>query len=136
MNLKNYFKRFIKYVTAGTFSLILDLSFLWLFVDKIGINYLYATALAFLLATSINYYINRNWSFADSSVRMVKSYVAYMGVAATGLLIILVSMTLLVQFLNMQYFLARVSIGLVIGVINYLVNHIFTFEIPFFEKSK
>jgi putative flippase GtrA len=94
-------------------------------------DYLTATVWSFFIANTLNYFTNRVWGFRDTPTKIARSYISYLSFAALALFAIVGLMFIFVELLGIQYFLARIVIGIIIGIANYITNHIFTFKIPF-----
>jgi len=59
----NYSKQFIKFLSVSIFGLMLTLSFMYLFIDVVGIWYMLAKAITTLIVLFWNYTLNRFWTF-------------------------------------------------------------------------
>jgi putative flippase GtrA len=134
--IKNDFSRFVKYVAAGVIFFCIDLAIFWYFTKNLKMEYILATIVAFTIANSLNYFVNRNWGFRDTAVKIGKSYASYMLVGATALILITLLMLFAVQVLAAPYFASRATIGILVGLWNYIINHLHIFEIPFVERIK
>jgi putative flippase GtrA len=119
-----------KFTIAAIFAFILDISLFWLFLNMFIMDYLAATIIAFLIAISIEYFIDRNWSFSDTKTSLRKGYMSYMHLACIGLVAISIFMWIGVDIMKFEPVRTRILIGLIVGIWNYFLNRRFTFNIP------
>jgi putative flippase GtrA len=122
-------KRFILYsfIGAGTFAF--DLFLLFLFTDIMGMNYLVAVGIAFLIAVSINYILSRQFVFKGTTRGHSEGYSYFIIIAILGLVLVTGSMYVLVELLGVYYLVARVLIACLTGIWNYLMNLFFNFKV-------
>src|SRR5205085_5346476 len=70
-------------VSTGVF--LLGLGLLWLLVERSGVDTLVATAVSFLLATSLHYALGRTWIFRGTERGVAPGYGFFLINAAIGL---------------------------------------------------
>lgn len=122
-------KRFLKYATVGGSTFAFDLALLWVMTEVFLVPYLLSTALAFLVAVSINYFVSRRYVFKGTSRRMHHGYVYFILIACGGALAVTGAVALLVTLFSMHYLVARVLVACVVGIGNYLFNLHFNFKV-------
>src|SRR3989338_9004034 len=122
---------FIKYqaVSFGTF--LADLVVIALLMFVFNVNYLIATALGFLTAVALSFFINRRWSF--------RKWV-HTGRVAVSLFVGLVTLSVVVfvtyvgvSQIEAPYVEARLVAALIGAVVSYVGDALFTFEVKPFE---
>jgi putative flippase GtrA len=128
-------KRFLKYTLVGGSTFALDLFFLFLLTDVFGWNYLIATALSFILSVSLNYLISRRYVFQGTLRSTHAGYVLFLGIAASGLLFVLLLMAICVEYFHIDYLLSRSIVALVVGMWNYLMNLYVNFKVAGLHTS-
>jgi putative flippase GtrA len=121
--------RFFKYGTVGVSTFLLDILLLYIFVNVLGFTYLFATALAFLMAVSVNYVISRKLVFQRTETAHKEGYRAFIGVALASALFIVLAMYVLVDILGTNYLLARTLISSLVGAGNYSYHLYITFKV-------
>ena len=123
--------QFIKYqaVSFGTF--LADLVVIALLMFVFNVNYLIATALGFLTAVALSFFINRRWSF--------RKWV-HTGRVAVSLFVGLVTLSVVVfvtyvgvSQIEAPYVEARLVAALIGAVVSYVGDALFTFEVKPFE---
>jgi len=122
-------KRFLKYATVGGSTFAFDLLLLWAMTEVFLVPYLLSTALAFLVAVSINYFVSRRFVFKGTSRKMHHGYIYFIIIACGGALAVTGAVALLVTTLALHYLAARVLVACVVGIGNYLFNLHFNFKV-------
>jgi putative flippase GtrA len=122
-------QRFLKYSSVGGVTFAFDLALLYLFTDYLGIDYLVSTAIAFVIAVSLNYIVSRRFVFKKTQTKVGRGYVNFFIIAAIGLLLVTGGMYVLVSVIGVNYVIARVSIAGFTGMWNYLLNLYVNFKV-------
>ncbi len=122
-------KRFFTYVQVGGSTFLLDLLLLYIFTDIFLVNYLVATAVAFVIAVSINYIISRRYVFKGTLRQLHTGYVVFGGIALSGLMLVVVLMAIIVEKFHVDFIVARVIVACVVGMWNYLMNLYVNFKV-------
>jgi putative flippase GtrA len=101
-------QEFIRYIGVGGISFIVDFMVLAVLASLLGVNYLIATALAFLFGTGANYTLSIHWVFShrDVSNRYTEfSIFVFVGIITLGLSMTFIS--ILVGWLGIHLLLAK-----------------------------
>ena len=122
-------RRFAKYTLVGGSTFLFDLALIWVMVEHLSISYPLATALGFVIAVSINYFISRRLVFKGTARRLDHGYLYFIGIAGGGALIVTGAVSLLVTMFALHYLVARVLVACVMGTTNYLLNLHFNFRV-------
>jgi putative flippase GtrA len=121
-------KNFFYYLLIAGFCRVIDLGILYALTDWVGLFYLLSATLSFILAQSLNYYLNKTLNFGDKSRQIAKQLTMFMAVNAVGLGVSLGIMALLVEVFGWWYILARI-VGMVIAMsFNYFMHKRYTFS--------
>ncbi len=141
IELKNYGKklwqtehvqRFVKFGIVGGSGVLVNMGFLWLFTEVCGLFYLVSSVLAIALAMVNNFIWNDLWTWRGKGaagsraffIRLLKFCVVASIAGYGGNLGIL---WLLTHFFQFHYLIANIF-GIAVGtVINYFLNHYWTF---------
>lgn len=129
----NDLDRIFKYFFAGGVFFAFDILFFWILINSFHVQYILALVISFLVANSLNYTANKLWSFRDSSVKTYKSYFSYMFAGTFGLLLVTLMTFLFSAYAGLSIIVSRIVAGVLVGIWNYFVNHIYTFKIPFID---
>lgn len=122
-------KRFLKYTLVGGSTFLFDLLLIWLMTEFLGVPYWLSTALGFLAAVSVNYFISRKYVFRGTARKVHHGYLYFMSLAGGGALLVTAAVTALVSGLGLHYLVARVLVACVMGTLNYLFNLHFNFKV-------
>lgn len=128
-NTPHSLERIMKYVAVGGLTFALDLLLLYAFIDWLLWNYILATGLAFAIAVSINYVLDRRWVFTGTLRSVQAGYFIFMAIACIGAVIAMAGMSILVGVYHLHYLYARVAIASMVGLWNYLMNLYVNFKV-------
>ena len=121
--------RFIRCSIIGISTFAFDLFLLFLFFFFFHIHYLPATALAFLVAISLNFLMSRYTVFHKTERHVVHSYLFFVSFAILSVILITGLMHLLVSVFELHYAPSRVVIAGCVGILNYIMNLRVTFDV-------
>lgn len=122
-------QRFSKYALTGFVTFIFDLIFLSILIDLFNWFYVVASAVSFLTATSINYYLIRKFVFRNSDTSHKKGYLFFTTTSTIGLVVVTIGMIFSVEFLELHYLIARAIAVAIVFLINYNINLHFNFKV-------
>lgn len=122
-------RRFLKYALVGGSTFAFDLALIWLMTEFLGIAYWLSTALGFIIAVSLNYFVSRRFVFKGTARKMHHGYIFFILFACGGAAFIAGAVTLLVTLFGLHYLVARVAIACIVGFGNYLFNLHFNFRV-------
>jgi putative flippase GtrA len=109
-----------------------DFGVLWLLVYVAGLEryplYLFAATAAFLVATVVNYSINRRWAFADRSAQGGRVFLKFLVVAALGIGLNNLILGLLVQRAGWAILVAKLAATVVTTCTNFAANNLWSFR--------
>lgn len=105
---------------------------LFVLAGAFEVNYLWAAAIAFLIAVSINYLLSRRLVFKGTTRAQSSGYMYFLMIAAFGMLLVTLGMYVLVEKWGMYYMISRVLISCVTGIWNYTMNLFFNFRVAGF----
>ncbi|MEK7136566.1 MAG: GtrA family protein [Patescibacteria group bacterium] len=122
-------KRFGKYTIGGLSTFFFDIALLFWLTDIVGINYVLAAALAFLLAVALNYAFSRNYVFHGTLRSVHAGYLGFNLIAGSGFLAVVILLPIFVEVWGWNYLLARTVIAGVVGLWNYFLNLYVNFRV-------
>lgn len=121
-------KRFLRYSTSGTSTFALDFLLLWFFSGPLGMHYIPAAIVAYILSTIVHYFIVRNWAFTGTKRQVLSGYFYFTSIAFTGLLINVLLLSFFVEILVLHVLLSRFFSGVFVGIWNYSLNLFLNFK--------
>ena len=114
-------------VSTGVF--LLGLGVLWVLVERSGVDTLVATAVSFLIATSLHYALGRAWIFKGTERGVVPGYGFFLINAGIGLVVTVGLMAAILAVIPDKYYLvARVVVSVFAGLAMFLLNGILNFR--------
>jgi putative flippase GtrA len=121
-------KKIPDYYIVSLFSVIINLAIYWLLVH-FGVNYIVAATVGFIFETVIAYFLNRFWTFSNTTLNIETGYIRSLLVAVFNLLLILVFTISGVEILRLNYFIARIIAGIIVGIISFVFDAKFSFAV-------
>lgn len=121
-------KRLCKYAASSFLSVGIDFTLLYLFVEFLGLHYLVAASISFVLGHSVNYFISRHWNFKHADRKHKVAYVMFVGFGAVSLGLTVYLLKIFVDDAGFNYINARIVAGVIVGLCNFLFNYYVTFK--------
>lgn len=121
--------RFIRFSIIGILSFAIDLALLYFLTEHAYISYLGSAACTFIIATFLQYIFVRKHTFRESKRAHDTGYSSFMAVSLSNLLIMLVALSLAVEFFHLNYLIARIIIATLVGIWNFFANAKFVFNV-------
>ncbi len=122
------FKQIAKYGISGVMGGLIQLGFLYLFVDIFGVWYLYGVISAYLVALVVVFALQKFWTFNDYSMESFhRQTFMYTIIAAGSLALNIITMYIFVDIFHIWHMLAQVIVVGVVGALSFLLNKMFTF---------
>ena len=123
------FTRFLKYDIVGVVTFILDLVLIHILSKFTDLSALWIVGLAFTFAASLNYSINRYWSFRQSDRHPVVGYWYFLVILFIMSLITIAGTNFLLAETSWSLLMVRVLVATPVGVLNFLAQSYITFRI-------
>ncbi|MCI0765066.1 GtrA family protein [Bacillus sp. TL12] len=119
-------KKFLKFSLIGVLNTLITI-ISYIFLIKIGMNYLIANCFAYLIGVANSYYWNKNWVF-ESKNKDVSLFFKFLTVNLIVLTVNTISLFILVDKLFINKFISQIfSIGVGM-IINFFLNKLWTFN--------
>ena len=112
-------------ISCATFCC--GLAILWALVDGGGVDKYLATAVSFLVATTLHYVACRVWLYPDADRGIAAGYLFFFVNAGVGLLITMALFAAFADLLRINYLVARVLASVAAGLAIFLLNAVFNF---------
>lgn len=105
----------VRYLITGGATFGIEYSLLLGLVELFQLNYQYANVIAFVVANLFNYVFSRYWVFTRGKHQTHVEMIAYFLGAGIGLLINVLVMGALVEYLSLDYRIAKIfAIGAIV----------------------
>lgn len=127
--LDKYMGGLIGYLIVGGLATIVEWAGFWLFSEKLSIEYLLATALAFAISTFANWLFGRLLVFRGKQQQsLLREILSVYLASIVGLLLNLLIMFLLVQLLGVEKMIAKMAATALVFTYNYLVRKLIIYR--------
>ncbi len=121
-------KQFVGYSIFGTLAFGVDLALIYLFYEILGLVYVLAVPLAFVIATSGHYALVRRFVFAHTERPVGHGYILFMAIMISNALLVTLLVASLVELANLNLYVARVGVAGFIGLISFFLNARYNFR--------
>lgn len=127
--LDKYMGGLFGYLIVGGLATIVEWAGFWLFSEKLSIEYLLATALAFAISTFANWLFGRLLVFRGNQQQsLLREILSVYLASIVGLLLNLLIMFLLVQLLGVEKMIAKMAATVLVFTYNYLVRKLIIYR--------
>jgi putative flippase GtrA len=129
MRIEKGFFQFNKFAVVGVINTLINLAVFYILVEMLGVYYMLSAVLAFSVAVTNSFAMNKAWTFNEKLRHKVKSkYVKFMVVSVVALISNLAFLYVFVEFLGIWYMSSQIlAIGLTF-MINFFGNKKWTFR--------
>ena len=123
------FWKIIKFGVVGGLGLVIDFGLTYLAKEKLNINKYVANAIGFTAAATTNFFLNKRWTFHDTSPEVLNQYTLFFGIALVGLGLNQLILFVLHRYFKTNFYGAKlVATGLVVFW-NFAMNYLITFSL-------
>jgi len=123
-----YLTRLFRYSLAGGATFVFDLILLFVLVDFLGSYYLLAAGVAFAIAHTTNYTIQRKWGFKDSKSKILGGYLHFISFGILGAFLTLLLLAMAVEIIGFYYLFGRFFVSIFTGLAMFICNYTITFR--------
>ena len=120
-------KRFATFSLIGVINTIIHFIVFMLLFETLGVHYLLASTLGFVVAVLNSYWMNSRWTFAGLARRDSGEFLRFVTVSVSALLVNFCSMWLLVDLWSLYPPLAQAFSILFTLLVNFLGNRYWAF---------
>ena len=124
-------KEIILYVIFGILTTIVNLIAYYLFSNIININYLISNAIAWIISVVFAYITNKFFVFNSSYINkdvIIEEFIKFMNCRLISGLSEVVLLFLFVDLLLMNDIVAKLIIGVLVALINFIFSKVFIFK--------
>jgi putative flippase GtrA len=120
-------RRFVRFALVGGLGYGVNLVVYASLVTLVGVTYLAAATISFLIAVTANYLLNRAWTFSDARAAFVSQGGRFLVVSLAGLALNLLALHLFVRT-GVPRVVAQAAAILLALPVNFLGNHLWSFR--------
>lgn len=121
-------RQFIKFCFVGASGTVVDWVFYFAFTRWLGLFYLTAKALSFILAASNNYIWNRIWTFRSQEKKIAQQFLKFFVVSTVGLGLNTFIMYIVVDRVRWSDLWGLIVATALVMFWNFFANKIWTFR--------
>ena len=118
----------IKFGVTGVAGFVIDFGVTYLLKEKLKVHKYIANSVAFILAATNNFFLNRSWTFENSDPDMTGQYITFMIVSTGGLLVNNGTIWFLNDKRKINFWLAKFLAVFVSMIWNFIGYKFFTFN--------
>ena len=111
----------------GTFVTALDAGTVFVLVEFASLTPIVSAFFAFLLAVTVSFFLNKIWTFQNTSPNYRKLWIKFFLVSSVGLTLTLALMWLFWEVLGIHYLIAKLLTSAIVLVWNFSANKFWTF---------
>lgn len=119
-----------KYLAVGLVGLAIDYFILYSLTEWVGLWYLYSFAVAFIIATANNFFLNKYWTFTERKGLIARQYFFAMVVYIFTFVLSAITMYILTDICHVQYLISKALITVFYTAINFLLFRYWVFAKP------
>ena len=118
-----------RFLIAGGFVFVLNLGLLYTFTDIFGIHYLASNLMAFLIAFTVSFLLQKLWTFKDrTSDRLHIQIPLFLGMQLVNISLNTFLMFVFVEYLHIWYLLSQAIISIAIAIVIFFINKFYIFK--------
>lgn len=111
--------KIIRFGISGGVGVLVHLFFLYVFVDFLGIWYLLATCLAFLVSATTGYFLQKFFTFKNTSQNTKTQFAIFLFFNIATFVFNILMMYLFVDYLHVEYIIAQILACLINAFFSY-----------------
>jgi putative flippase GtrA len=129
------YRKLIKALMVGVLATLVDMAFLYAFINFFGIFYLYGQAMSYLIGMAVSFYFNKTFTFRVNSGKVHYQFASFSIVAFTQYLLTLGLMFVFVDIIfndpssSMIVMASKVIVAFIGFVYAFTLNKSLTFKL-------
>lgn len=124
----NQFRDLFLYLIVGGLATVVEWAAFWVLANPVHVQYLIATALAFIFSTFANWVFGRLLIFKSGGGSFLREIASIYLASVVGLLLNLIIMFILVQAFTVGKMLSKVTATAIVFIYNYLVRKLIIYR--------
>lgn len=126
---KEHFILFSKYVVVGIIFSLINVFLLWFITSIIGVYYIYSSIIAFFLANTGNFVMNKMWTFNEKFGHFIfRKYYKFIVINAFTLVLSLLLLIFFTEGLGIYYVISQLLALIPVNALRFWLNKNFTFN--------
>lgn len=125
--MKNW-RSLMKFGIIGCVAFATDFSITGILKDLLYINGYLANVCGFVIAVMVSFYLNKKWTFQDSSEQHLKQFKLFFMVSFIGLLLNTLFLFCFYDVLALNFYFSKALAAVLVFFWNFFANSFFTFK--------
>lgn len=119
--MRQLFAQFMKFALVGTIAFLIDYGFMIFLTELFGVPFLISTTVSFVLSVIFNYFASMRFVFErKDDMSRKREFIIFVALSAFGLALNDLFMWLTVDFLYMDYRIAKILVTMLVSVYNFV----------------
>jgi putative flippase GtrA len=127
---REFIERILKFGTVGAISFVIDFGLTYFLKEKLKQNKFIANSTGFIISATINFIINRYWTFHSIQDDMSVQFIKFIAIASFALLLNTVIIYILNTKIRLNFYISKLIAVFIVMFYNYSMNALFTFNSP------
>lgn len=124
----NLTKQFIKFCLVGFTNLSIHLFLFFLLTRFAGLHYVFASIIAFIIAVSWSFLVNKKWTFRKDDNNHKEQYLKFFIANIIAFIINVSLLSFFIEILHLYDILAQLVASVICAFINFAINRFWTFK--------
>lgn len=118
-----------KYIVSGGSAAIVDIFFLYVFTDIVGLWYVLSAILAFIIAFFVSFLLQKYWTFGDKSNHNIhRQGLLYLFISLLNLCLNTALVYFFTDIVTLHYLLSQFITGIILAFSSYFIYKRFVFN--------
>ena len=122
--MKTGLKQIFSFLVVGTLAFIIDYSILFALKEFIGVFYLLAAAIAFLVSVIFNFYFSMRFVFDAKNKNTKEQFIIFITTSIIGLALNEFGLWIFVENMGIDYKIAKLIMTAIVMVFNFITRKI------------
>jgi len=123
-----FFQKIIKYGAVGIIGTILDIGTTHLLIEYSTLNPVIASVFGFILGVCNNFFLNKFWTFKNTSKKTHKQAITFLLVSLVGLGLNTAVFSISYDFFHLHHIIGKLIASGLVFAWNFLANYFITFR--------
>jgi putative flippase GtrA len=121
------FLKLVKFALVGFGCMLLDFSMTYFLKEIVKLNKYVSNSISFAIAVFVSYYLNRNWTFHNTSANVTEQFIRFLAVATIGLILNNLTTYFFTEKRSYNFYFSKILATALVVLWNFSMNILFTF---------
>lgn len=122
IKIQRLYKQVIQFGLAGVLTTLVDFTILYVLTSQLNSHYLVSSAIAFIVATVVNYWLSMTYIFSSKYKNKGEEFVVFLTLSILGLLLTQLLFWIQVDQLHMGVYRSKVVLTVVVMGFNFITR--------------